>query len=63
MARPVQVLEITEEQRRELRRLVNQPTATQREVRRAWIILNRADGLSQEATAARLKINRPVVNH
>jgi transposase len=63
MPRPVQVLEITDQQRRELRQLVNRPTATQREVRRAWIILNRADGLSQEATAERLEINRPVVNH
>lgn len=63
MARPVQALTITDEQRRELRLLVNRPTAAQREVRRAWIILNRASGLSQNATAQRLDINRPVVTH
>jgi len=40
---------------------VNRPTAEQREVRRAWIILNRAAGLSQEQTAERVGVNRPVV--
>lgn len=61
MARPIQPLPITDAQRRALRLLVNRPTASQREVRRAWIILNRAQGLSQSATAQRLKINRPVI--
>jgi transposase len=63
MARPIKPLPITDEQRRELRLLVNRPTASQREVRRAWIILNRAQGLSQSATAQRLKVNRPVIGH
>ncbi len=61
MARPVRVLPIAVEQRAELRRLVRRPTATQREVRRAWIILHRADGLSQAETARRVGVNRPVV--
>lgn len=61
MARPIKLLSITDEQRKELRRLVNRPTASQREVRRAWIILNRGDGLSQKAVAQRLEVNRPVV--
>jgi len=63
MARPITALAITDGQRRELRRLVNRPTASQREVRRAWIILNRTQGLSQSATAQRLHVNRPVVGH
>jgi transposase len=63
MARPITALPITDEQRRELRLLVNRPTASQREVRRAWIILNRAQGLSQSATAEQLKVNRPVIGH
>jgi transposase len=63
MARPIKPLSITEDQRRELRHRVNRPTATQRETRRAWIILNRAAGLSQEATARQAGVNRPVVAH
>jgi hypothetical protein len=61
MARPIRPLAITPEQRKELRRLVNRPTAQFRENRRAWIILNRAQGLSQSATAARVGVSRPVV--
>lgn len=62
MARPIQTLSLTPEQRSELRRLVNRPTASQREVRRAWIILNRADGLSQGQTAQRVRCQRTVVS-
>jgi transcriptional regulator with XRE-family HTH domain len=54
-------LPITAAQRAALRRLVRQPTAPQREVRRALIILHRADGLSQAETARRVGVNRPVV--
>jgi transcriptional regulator with XRE-family HTH domain len=61
MARPISKLLITPEQRKELRRIVNRPKATQREVSRAWIILNRADGLSQAQTAKTVGVNRPVV--
>lgn len=62
MARPVMALSISKEQRHELRQLINRPTASQSAVRRAWIILNRADGLSQEETARKVGINRPVVS-
>lgn len=48
-------------QRRELERLVRAPTASQREVRRARIVLRRAAGESQEAVAAAVGVNRPVV--
>jgi transposase len=56
-------LAITAEQRGALQRLVQRPTATQREVRRAQIILERADGSSQTDTARRVRVNRPVVAH
>jgi transposase len=54
-------LPITAAQRGALQRLVQRPTATQREVRRAQIILHRAAGSSQAETARRLGVNRPVV--
>jgi transposase len=61
MARPIRLLTITSEQRRELRATINRPTASVRENRRAWIILNRANGLSQTQTAAKVHVARPVV--
>ena len=61
MARPISPLIITSEQRRELRAIINRPTAPYRENRRAWIILNRADGLSQTQAAAKVGVARPVV--
>ena len=61
MPRPIRPLEITTEQRRALRAIVNRPSAPQRDHRRAWIILNRADGLSQGETAKKLGITRLVV--
>lgn len=61
MARPIRTLTITTEQRRELREIVNRPTAPFRQNRRAWIILNRAHGLSQSDTAAQVGVSRPVV--
>jgi transposase len=61
MARPIQPLILTTEQRRQLRRIVNRPRASVRDVRRAWIILNRAEGLSQEQIAERNRVNRSVV--
>ena len=61
MTRAVRALPITAEQRAALARLVQRPTAAQREVRRAQIVLHRADGLSQAETARRVGVNRPVV--
>jgi len=61
MPRPVRALAITAAQREALQRLVQRPTAIQRAVRRAQIILHRADGLSQTETARRVGVNRPVV--
>ena len=61
MAKSIAKLELSEQQRRELMRLVRASTSTQREVRRARIVLLRAQGKSQEATAAAVGVNRPVV--
>ena len=61
MPRPVRALAITAAQRAGLQRLVQRPTAPQRAVRRAQIILHRAAGLSQAETARRVGVNRPVV--
>jgi transposase len=63
MARPIAVLAVSSEQRRQLRQIINSPSAPQRDVRRAWIILNRADGLSQVDTAARVGVRRTIVSH
>jgi transposase len=61
MSRPIRRLVVTVEQREELKRLIARPTSTQREVRRARIVLARAEGLSQEETARQVGVNRPVV--
>lgn len=61
MARPIRPLTVSTEQLAELKRVIARPTATQREVRRAQIILARAEGLSQEETARQVGVNRPVV--
>jgi transposase len=61
MARPVRPLVITSEQRHALRAIINRPSAAYRDNRRAWIILNRANGLSQIQTATKVGVARPVV--
>lgn len=54
---------VSSDQRRALRAIVNRPSAPHRDHRRAWIILNRADGLSQQETAEKVGVSRPVVIH
>ena len=61
MARPIRALPITEAQRNALRAVTGRPTSTRRAAWRAQIILYRAEGLSQEETARRVGVNRPVV--
>jgi transcriptional regulator with XRE-family HTH domain len=63
MPRPIRTLDISLEQRRALRAIVNRPSVAQRDHRRAWIILNRADGLSQQETARKAGVGRRVVIH
>lgn len=62
MAAQIARLEVSEQQRRELLRIARAATSAQREVRRARIVLLRADGQSQEATARELGVNRSVVS-
>jgi transcriptional regulator with XRE-family HTH domain len=61
MGRPIRALSLTPTQRSELQALARRPTAPRREAWRAQVILHRADGLSQEETAQRVGVNRPVV--
>lgn len=61
MARPVRALTISASQQHELQSMGRRPQAPQREVRRAKIILARAEGHSQQQTADLVGINRPVV--
>jgi hypothetical protein len=61
MPRTTEPLELSEAQQRELERLVNAPTTPQRVVRRARIVLVRAAGRTQLATAAELGVSRPAV--
>lgn len=61
MGRPIRALSLTETQRSELQALARRPTTPRREAWRAQIILHRAAGLSQEETAQRVGVNRPVV--
>src|ERR1043165_7447748 len=62
MPRPVKTLAVSDAQRGELRAIVNSPTSTFRQNRRAWVILNRANGLSQEQTAGETGLSRQAVN-
>lgn len=62
MAKAVAALALSEQQRRELTRLVRAPTSTLREVRRARIVLLRAEGKSQAQVAHTVGVNRPVVS-
>ncbi len=61
MARPIRPLSISPDQRGELRAIVNRPSVPYRDNRRAWIILNRADGLSQTETARKVGVRQSVV--
>jgi transcriptional regulator with XRE-family HTH domain len=61
MGRPIRALTISAEQRSELQAMTRRPTTPQREAWRAEIVLHRAAGLSQDETARRVGVNRPVV--
>jgi transposase len=61
MSRPITVLELETAQRRELEKIVRSPTSPHRSVLRARLILTKASGLSQEATAAAVGVRRRVV--
>jgi transposase len=61
MGRPIEVLDVSGDQRRELERMINAATTPQRMVTRARIVLLRGEGSSQEATAAAVGVSRPAV--
>lgn len=61
MSRPIAVLELDAVQRSELERVVRSPTSAQRAVVRARVVLMKAGGASQEATAAAVGIRRRIV--
>lgn len=61
LSRPIRPLSINSDQRRAMRAIVNRQSSPYRDNQRARIILSRADGLSQAATAQKLGISRPVV--
>jgi transposase len=63
MGRAANRLDVANDQLAELRKLVRRPTATQREIRRARIILERATGASQQEVAERVGVQRLVVAH
>jgi transposase len=62
MARPISILEITAEERKELMRRVRASTTAMRDHQRAEIILLRSEGLAQKAVAERLGVNLVLVN-
>ena len=61
MSRPIAVIELDAAQRSELERIVKAPTSPHRAVVRARVILMKARGLSQEATAAAAGVRRRIV--
>ena len=57
MARPVSVLELTQEERLELQRLAGRKTASQRDGLRARIVLRRAEGSREAEVAEALSVS------
>jgi transposase len=62
MARPISIIEITPEERRELQRRVKAHTSPQRDSLRATIILKRAAGMKQVDVADELGVSVACVN-
>ena len=61
MSRPIASILLDSAVRSELEAIVKKTKTPQREVKRAQIILARANGLSQQETAKLVDVNRPVV--
>jgi len=62
MARPVSVLELTQEERLELQRLARSKTASQRDGLRARIVLRRAEGSREAEVAEALSVSLTTVS-
>jgi transposase len=61
MSRPIQTLPVTEDQKRELERIVKSPTSPQRDASRARIVLLKAQGVSQREIASEVGVRRRIV--
>lgn len=61
MSRPIVALELDSVQRNELEKIVKSPTRSHRDILRARIILARAEGMSQQQTAALVGVRRRIV--
>ena len=62
MARPISVLEVTPEEKRELERRVGVSTTAARDCLRAHIVLLRSEGVGQQEVASRLGVSAPSVS-
>lgn len=62
MTRPIKTLEITSDQKKQLKQMTVNPTTPQRDVRRARMILLRSQGHGQKEVAVMVGVNRPVVS-
>jgi len=62
MARPISVLELTPEERLELKQRVRASTTSQRDVLRARIVLLRAEGLKEKEVAASVRTSLTTVS-
>ena len=62
MARPISVLEVTPEEKRELERRVAASTTPTRDCLRAHIVLLRSEGVGQQEVASRLGVSAPSVS-
>jgi transposase len=62
MARPISIIEITEQEKQELQRRVKASTVSKRDSLRAQIILRRADGLKQAEVAEEQGVSVACVN-
>jgi transposase len=62
MARPIVPLDVDEDQRKALHQIVRATTSPQRAVIRAKLILDCADGFSQEEAARRVGVQRKIAN-
>ena len=57
MARPVSSIDLTPEEKANLRRRIGSPTSSQRDAMRARIVLLRAEGRREEDVAARVGVS------
>ena len=62
MARPISILELTAEEKAELRRRVRSSTTTQRDALRARIVLLRSEGQSEAEVAAKTDVSLNTVS-